>query len=220
MNKKEIKAIEKANKKEKDFNKLANEKTEGAKKKKTNLTPKVENLYFEKLGGFNKLLKRKEASLSQRVKLLQDHATSKEGLEYLKHFGFGTTEKDIKNLFSVPNILKCYSNVIIDNEKKFFKPKKVNDKNRIKLNAFKYKELFSEEGNVSIELQILEQKKGFKIRENETLIYLENKKGEIYVIQLIDKLSFFETLQRLVSFRNESNKIAARKIKEESKESK
>jgi len=160
-----------------------------------------------------RIAKANEISLSNRVKNLLNVATITEsGKEYLKYEGL--TADDAKSIFTVPNIIGMYSSLIINTKelpkfKEFFQLRKYN-KDRDN-GTFLYDSIAI--SDIKKDISILDVKR-FKLSVFENMfiengkVFIEHK-GIKYVFEQIQTLSIFHIVQRIGSYRDERQRLAA-----------
>ena len=166
--------------------------------------------------------KRIETSLSQRVKILRETATSTEvGKNYLSLHGYKVD--DVKDIFNVPNILGMHTSFAIkklDNFKEFVQFRKYN-KEKENGTIFDIKDIKDVDAKISI-LDI----KRFRLSTFENMflkdskVFIKDKKGILYVACQVDTISMFHIVQKINSYRNEKNRLqqVETRLKEHAKE--
>ena len=160
-----------------------------------------------------RIAKANEISLSSRTKnLLKVATTTQAGKEYLKYEGL--TNEDAKSIFTVPNIKGMHSTLIINTKKlekfkEFFQIRKYNEKRDN--GTFLYDTVSIDD--IKTDISILDYKR-FRTSPFENM-FIENGKLFIvhkdikYVFEQIETISIFHIVQKIGSYRDERNRIAA-----------
>lgn len=183
-----------------------------------------------------RVAKANEVSLSNRVKnLLQVATETNVGKEYLSLHGF--TIDDAKSIFTVKNVLGMHSSLSIDTKelkefRDFFQFRKYN-KERDN-GTFLANDLTVE--SIKTKISILDTKR-FRLSTFETMfidkgkVFIRDRKETLYVAEQINTISIFHIVQKINSYRNEVQRLAAveqrkkdfdqsKKAKEQSKQDK
>ena len=160
-----------------------------------------------------RIAKANEISLSSRVKNLLNVATTTEsGKEYLKYEGL--TIDDAKNIFTVPNVIGMHTSLSIDTKelpkfKEFFQIRKYNSERDN--GTFLSDDITIDD--VKKDISILDIKR-FKLSAFESMfiesgkVFIEHK-GIKYVFNQIQTLSIYHIIQKIGSYRDERQRIAA-----------
>lgn len=161
-----------------------------------------------------RVAKANEVSLSNRTKNLLKVATETEtGKDYLSLHGY--TVEDAKKIFTVPTILGMYSSFSIStNELKefqdFFKFTKYNKERNN--GTFLSNDLTVE--SIKAKISILDIKR-FRLSTFDTMyvnkgkVFIKDKKDTLYVAEQINTISIFHIVQKINSYRNEKQRLAA-----------
>ena len=161
-----------------------------------------------------RVAKANEVSLSNRVKNLLQVATETEtGKEYLSLHGF--TVEDAKSIFTVKNVLGMYSSFSIDTNElekfqdffKFVKYNKERDNGTFLANDLTLE-------SIKARISILDIKR-FRLSTFDTMyvdsgkVFIKDSKDTLFVAEQIVTISIFHIVQKINSYRNEKQRIAA-----------
>ena len=159
-----------------------------------------------------------EKSFKKRFDILLDVCNTEKGKQALKD-----TNTDIKEI-SIPNLMNCYTNLIIGDKKQFYKIVRLKED---KSNLFTFEHLANEFGtfdqnstfvpctntaDLKIDFSILDSKFELITDNDSGCFILETKNEEKYTFEKLESLSFNAILSKIISLRKFKNIQAAKAI--------
>ena len=178
-----------------NFNEVA--KANVIHKPNTNVSEPIVNVLQSTKKDYSTKVAKKEKSLSYRVALLKDEANSIEGKAFLN--AANLTIDDL----TVPNVLGCFTSIVVNGKSHFCKIVKLNSDNVLN---FATLEILSgaKIENVDFKFSILDKNYLSSTKNNEILILKGDSK---FTLQIVESLSFNTVLSKLAAYKKEKVRL-------------